>query len=115
MRWNARAFMVTKAKFPKDKELYLTDKTFMHLLNLHGFSEEAGFTTLTVKRINIITYYSGLETNYYITLVLGLLENPENFEEVFEEVALKIIDNVSEEKYIEMLPYLFNKILEVSL
>ena len=66
MQWNARAFMITKAKYPPDKDLYLSDKTFMHLLNLHGFSKEAGLVTLTVKRINIITYYSGLESNYFI-------------------------------------------------
>jgi len=65
---------------------------------------------LSVKRINLITYYSGAEKGHYVILVLSILEDPDDFEEDYEEIAQIILDNLEEEKYKEMVPSLFKKL-----
>ena len=110
MQWNPRTALETKAQYPDNKDLYISDKTLLHILNLHGFGEKAELTTLTVKKVNIITYYSGKISNFYIILVLNLFEESVNFEQSLKEVALDILANIEDEKYIEMLPALFKKI-----
>ncbi|MFX1236639.1 MAG: hypothetical protein ACFFAS_16535 [Promethearchaeota archaeon] len=109
-KWNERIGLETLTQYPENKNFYISNQTFLHLLNLHGFSNEAGMTSLTVKETNIITYYSGKDTNYFVILALNLLENVEDFEEILEEIALEILENMEENKYIKMLPGLFKKI-----
>jgi len=111
MKWEERSALVKTAQYPQNKELHITKKTLIHLLNLHGFSKEAGMTTLTVKNVNIITYYSGAESNYYIILVLNLLENVEDFEEKFEAIAIKILENLQNTAYKDMLPELYENLI----
>ncbi len=102
--------MIKEAQYPEDKELNLSEKTLLHLLNLHGFSKEPGLISLNIKDINLITYYSGSELGYYIVLVLSLLENAEDFEEKFEIIALNILKNLNKNKYNEMLSDLFKNL-----
>ncbi|MFX1275965.1 MAG: hypothetical protein ACFFBP_09325 [Promethearchaeota archaeon] len=110
MKWEEKTALEKKAQYPENKELFITGKTFMHLLNLHGFSKEAGMTTLNVKDINIVTYYSGVELNYYVILVLNLLENAEDYEEIFEKGAIEILEHINNDEYKKMLPPLFEKL-----
>ena len=111
MKWEERSALIKIAQYPQNKDLHVTEKTLIHLLNLHGFSKEPGMTTLTVKDVNIITYYSGKKLNYYIILVLNMLENVEDFEHKFEEIAIIILENIDNTAYKEMLPTLYEKIL----
>jgi hypothetical protein len=114
MKWDERVATEILLKYPEDKDFEISDKTLLHLLNLHEFSEKPGTSALTVKRVNLITYYSGVETGHYVILVLSILENPDDFEEVFEEIAQTIIDNLEDEKYKEMIPSLFKTLEEKS-
>ena len=109
MKWDERVATEILLKYPEDKDFEITDKTLLHLLNLHEFSEKPGISTLTVKRVNLITYYSGVEKGHYVILVLSILENPDDLEEDFEEIAQVILENLEEEKYKEMIPSLFKK------
>ena len=109
MKWEERSALIKKAQYPLNKDLFVTEKTFLHLLNLHGFSEESGMSTLTVKNVNLITYYSGVNSNYYIILVLNLLEDVEDFEQKFEELAYEILENLEDEYYKELLDELYEK------
>jgi len=115
MKWDERVATEILIKYPEDKDFEISDKTLLHLLNLHEFSEKPGISTLSVKRVNLITYYSGVEKGHYVILVLSILENPDDFVEDFEEMAQVILDNLEEEKYKEMIPSLFKKIEEKSL
>ncbi len=115
MKWDERVATEILLKYPEDKDFEITDKTLLHLLNLHEFSEKPGTSTLTVKRVNLITYYTGVEKGHYVILVLSILENPDDFIEIFEEIAQEIIENLEEEKYKEIIPSLFKKLEETSL
>ncbi|MBN1801616.1 MAG: hypothetical protein JW891_08940 [Candidatus Lokiarchaeota archaeon] len=111
-KWNERIGLETLAQYPRNKDFFISNQTFLHLLNLHGFSNESGMTSLTVKETNIITYYSGSDTGYFVILALNLLENAEDFEEKLEEIALEILDNLKDNQYEKLLPRLYRKILQ---
>ena len=111
LKWEERSALVKIAQYPQNKDLHVTEKTLIHLLNLHGFSKEPGMTTLTIKDVNIITYYSGKKLNYYIILVLNMLEDVEDFEQNFEDIAVKILENTENLAFKDILPELYRKII----
>jgi hypothetical protein len=112
MKYDERSGMEIKAKYPEEK-IEISNKTLMHILNLHEFSEEAGIVSLTLDDTNFVTYYTGAHTDYFFILMLNMLENPEDYEDILEEVSLTIIENLENNKYIEILPDLFKKIRQV--
>lgn len=109
IKYDERSGIEIKAKYPEG-ELKTTDKTLMHLLNLHEFTEQAGIRSLTMGDTNFVSYYSGSEIEYYFFLVLNILEDPEDYEEILEEVSKSIIDNLEDDKYVKLLPSFFKKI-----
>ncbi len=108
MRYDNKSGMSIEAKYPNE-ELDVTDGTLMNIFSLHEFSEQDGIASLTVGGINIATYYSGEDMDYYVVLILDLLENPEDYEKGLKAISQIILENL-EEKYIDMLPSLFTQI-----
>ncbi|MFX0022265.1 MAG: hypothetical protein ACFE9S_08050 [Candidatus Hermodarchaeota archaeon] len=86
----------------------------MHIFNLHEFSKEPGIASPTIEEINFVTYNSGEETDYFLILMLSILENPENYEAFLTEISQIILKNLSNNKYIDLIPSLYNNILEHS-
>ncbi len=111
MKYDERSGMEIKAKYP-EKKFKITDKTLMQILNLHEFSKQAGIVSLTLENINFVTYYSGSDSDYFFILMLNMLEDPEDYEEILKEISQTILKNLDEEKYLEMLPLLFNKVVD---
>lgn len=111
MKYDERSGIDIMAKYPENK-LKISNKTLMHILNLHEFSKQPGIASLTIQNINFITYYSGSETDFFFILMLNLLEDPEDYENVLEDVSQIVLKNIGENKYIEMLPSLFKRIVE---
>lgn len=50
----------------------------MNIFSLHEFSKQDGVASLTVGDVNIATYYTGEDIDYYVVLILKMLENPED-------------------------------------
>ena len=111
MKYHDRSGIVIKAKYPEEK-LEVINGTLMNVFSMHEFSKEAGIASLTVGEINIVTYYTYFESNYFFILVLNMNENPDDYEEILREISEKVMENLGEEKYIKLLPSLFNEILE---
>jgi hypothetical protein len=109
MQYNNRSGISIKAKYPKEK-LNVSDGTLMNIFSLHEFNKEDGFTSMAVGEINIVTYYTGENMDYYIVLVLNLHEHPENYEGNLKKVSHIIVENLEDEKYIKMLPDLFSQV-----
>jgi len=82
----------------------------MNIFSLHEFSKQDGVASLTVGDVNIATYYTGEDIDYYVVLILKMLENPEDYEEGLKKISQIILENLKEEKYIDMLPSLFTQI-----
>ncbi|HDZ18628.1 MAG TPA: hypothetical protein ENH75_10070 [archaeon] len=113
-KYNVRSGLEIKVKFPEDIS-ELSDKTLMHVINLHGFTKEAGIASLNIEAINFITYYSGSDTDYFLILILNTHEDPDDYEEVFEKGSKEILKNLEDNKYIKLIPTLYKQILESSL
>lgn len=111
MKYNDRSGINIKVNHPKEK-LNITNGTLINIFSLHEFSKQAGIASLTVGDINISTYYTGEDMDYFIILILNELENPEDYEEPLKEISQIILENLKEDKFIDMLPSLFEKILE---
>lgn len=111
MKYNDRSGIDIKASFPQE-ELDIKSGTLMNIFSLHEFSKQAGIASLTVGDINISTYYTGVDMDYFIILLLNVLENLEDYEEGLQEISQMILKNLEEDRYINMLPSLFKQISE---
>ena len=109
MKYDNKSGINMKAKYPEEK-LNISDGTLMNIFSLHEFSKQAGIASLTVGEINIATYYTGEDMDYFVILILDMIENPEDYEEGLKEISQIILKNLKEEKYIEMLPSLLKQI-----
>ncbi len=85
----------------------------MNIFSLHEFSKQDGVASLTVGDVNIATYNTGEDIDYYVVLILKMLENPEDYEEGLKKISQIILENLKEEKYIDMLPSLFTQIFNL--
>jgi len=112
MKYNERKGPDIQAQYPEGK-LKISNETLMHIFNLHAFTEP-GLASLSVDRVNIATYYSGKETDYFIILVLNLLENPDDFEEKLVEISKEILKDLENKEFINLLPSLFKKVSKSS-
>ena len=113
MKYNERSGIDIKASFPQE-ELDISNRTLMNIFSLHEFSKQAGIVSLAVGDINIVTYYTGVDLDYFIILILNVLENPDDYEEDLQDISQTILKNLEEDKYIKMLPSLYKQISEYS-
>jgi hypothetical protein len=113
MKYNNKSGIAIKAQFPEET-MKLEENALMHIFNIHEFSKESGIASMTVDNLNITTYYSGVDTDFFIVIKLDSLEDPDEFEESLNNISQIILDNLEEDKYVEMLPTLFKKISGVS-
>ena len=112
-KYDFRGGLEIKTKFPKDIS-ELSGTSLMQIVNLHGFTKEAGISSLKLDDINFITYYSGSDTGYFLILMLNLHEDPEDYEEVIEVVSRRILKNLEDNKYIKLIPTLYKQVLDSS-
>ena len=113
MNYRDKGGIAIKAQYPEEK-IKLHESAQMHILNIHEFSKESGISSLTVDDLNITTYYSGEDTNYFIVVKLDSLEDLDDFEENLKVISQTILDNLEDNKYKELLPSLFKKISRTS-
>ncbi|MFX1313106.1 MAG: hypothetical protein ACFFHD_10920 [Promethearchaeota archaeon] len=111
MKYDDRSGIDRKASFPQE-ELDINSRTLMNIFSLHEFSKQAGIASLTVGDINIVTYYTGVDLDYFIILILNVLENPEDYEEDLQEISQTILENLDDDKYIKMIPSFYKQIAE---
>lgn len=109
-RWDDRLGVVLEAQHPTTITQGLTDDDLLTIFSTHAMSESAGILSMRIKRLNIVSYYTGIpedeaESQYFVALVLSDNENPNSFEESLTEIAKMIIDAVGkpgfEDFYVE--------------
>ncbi len=113
MKYNNKSGIAIKANYPEES-MTLQESTLMHILNMHEFSKQAGIASLTIENLNIVTYYSGSDTDYFIVLKLDSLEDPDDYEEALNEISQIILKNLDDDNYIDMLPTLFKQVSRTS-
>ncbi|MGQ4872885.1 MAG: hypothetical protein ACP6IY_02315 [Promethearchaeia archaeon] len=108
MRWDERVGTEILAKYPE--EITITDKTLMQVYSTHEYSGESGMISLMVGSLNIASYYTGPEKGYYILLLLNIDEDPDAYEGGMADISRIILQNLEDDKYLEMIPSLFQRI-----
>ncbi len=114
-RWDDRIGVVLENAFPSSVEAELTDEDRLTIFSTHALSEKAGVMAMRIRRLNILSYYTGLpEGNktdqYYVALVLDPDENPDQFEERLQEVANMIIPQVGKSGFDEFFAKSYEQI-----
>ena len=108
--WDERSGMEIMAEYPEGIGENVTQETLLHIVNMHAFDEQSGIIGLTTELVNFASYYCGQEFEYYVMIVLNILENPEDYEGKVEEIAQIIIENLKDDKFKDLLPMLLNKV-----
>ena len=108
MKWDERVGTEILARYPE--EVNITDKTLMQVYSTHEYSGESGMVSLMVGSLNIASYYTGPEKGYYILLLLNLDDDPDAYEGGLADVSRIILQNLEDEKYLEMIPSLFQRL-----
>lgn len=110
MKWNEITGNEILTKYPEAVEI--TDRNLMQIFDTHDFSGEKGLISLMVGSLNIISWYSGPDTNYCITLLLDIDDDPDDYQDGLSEVSQIILQNLEDDVYIDIIPSLYQKIVQ---
>jgi hypothetical protein len=108
MKWDDRAGTEILAKYPE--EIVLTEKTLMQVYSTHEYSAESGMISLMIGSLNIASYYTGPEQNFYILLLLNLDDDPDAYEEGLIDISRIILGNLDNDAFLQMIPTLFRRL-----
>jgi hypothetical protein len=108
MKWDERIGTELLLKYPES--LKITEKTLMQVYSTHEYSGEKGVINLTLGSWNILSYYTGPDLDYYIILFLELDDDPDLYEGAMADTAQVILQNISDDSYLQMIPSLFQRL-----
>ncbi len=106
--WDDRIGADIKAKIPKDLEI--PEQTIKQIYSSHFLEESGGFLSLIIGALNVASYYTGSELSYFISLLLTIEEDPDDYEDAIIDAARFIITNMANERYIELLSNIYERI-----
>ncbi|MFX1450452.1 MAG: hypothetical protein ACFFCM_06405 [Promethearchaeota archaeon] len=108
--WNDRIGVELDAKIPKD--FALDTGIFKQIYSSHFLEERAGFLSLMVGDLNVASYYTGHELDYFISLILSSEEDPDDYEDALIDAAQLIMINLQYNKHLSLLSNIFKRISE---
>ncbi|MFX1554586.1 MAG: hypothetical protein ACFFBV_11725, partial [Promethearchaeota archaeon] len=108
MKWDEKIGTNIIAKYPED--LKITTKSLMQVYSTHEYSGEQGVITLITESLNIISYYTGPESGYYLLLLLNLDDDPDVYEAGMADNVRIILENLKDESYLQLIPSLFQRL-----
>ncbi|MFO7797783.1 MAG: hypothetical protein ACQERB_03325 [Promethearchaeati archaeon] len=99
MQWNDRSGIEVIDQYPEAIEEKISTKTLLQIYNMHQYSRKKGVAWLNLESINFVSYYSGPQKNFFLVLLLNILEDPEDYEEKLELYAEKLLNAIKTERY----------------
>lgn len=106
--FDARVGTEIKTKFPQD--LDISSDILMRIYTTHSFEESGGFLSMIIGSLNVASYFTGPETNYYVSLVLTMDEDPDSYEDAMTDAAREIMANLPNDRYLDLVPNIYNRI-----
>ncbi|MHA1301462.1 MAG: hypothetical protein ACTSO9_18730, partial [Candidatus Helarchaeota archaeon] len=106
--WDDRIGAEVKAKIPE--ELEITEQTLKQIYSSHFLEESGGFLSLIIGALNVASYYTGTELSYFVSLLLNIEEDPDNYEDAIVDATRFIITNLDNDRYKEILPSIYDRI-----
>ncbi|MHA1338740.1 MAG: hypothetical protein ACTSRZ_06915 [Promethearchaeota archaeon] len=111
MHWDDRIGAEITATYPEGTDKKIQIKTLMQLYAQHEYTGEAGFVFLTIGDLNLVSYYTGPNTKYYIVLSLDEDEEGTDFQEGILILARQLMEIISDIDLVrDRLPYLFKQV-----
>ncbi|MBD3211852.1 MAG: hypothetical protein GF311_04515 [Candidatus Lokiarchaeota archaeon] len=114
LHFNTRSGIEILDKYPKEIASRVSKKTLLQVYNMHQYARQKGTAWLNLESINFISYYSGPSSNYFVVLILNILEDPEDFEKEIELIAQKVLNNLDSGQENGYLPIAALKELELA-
>ncbi|MHA1846607.1 MAG: hypothetical protein ACTSXU_03095 [Promethearchaeota archaeon] len=108
MEWDERGGGNVVSKFPQ--EIELSDTTFMQIYANHDSEEGMGVISMMIGPLNVVSYYTGEETGYYIILLLDLDEEGEQYEDALIDAGNVIIEAIEQDTIDIILSGIFHRI-----
>ena len=103
--WDDRIGAELKAKIPENLEF--DELNLKQIYSAHFLEEIGGFLSLTIGTLNLSSYYTGPELNHFVSLILNIEEDPDEFEDILTDATRTIIQNLEEDSYVDLLPKIF--------
>jgi len=110
LQWRDRDGFIIAAEHPEGAGSKLSQKTLLQIYQMHQYGEEAGIASLTVEDVNFASYSMGPDSRYFVTIILNLLENPDDYEKSLEKISRQILTAIDDDKYKRMLPTLLEEL-----
>ncbi|MFX1532211.1 MAG: DUF2341 domain-containing protein, partial [Promethearchaeota archaeon] len=108
MKWDERIGAELISKYPEN--VNVSDKTLMQIYGAHEYSGERGLVSLIRGNLNVLSYYTGPESAYYIVLILSIDDDPDMYEGAMPNIAQLILQHLDEDYYLQMIPSLFQRL-----
>ena len=108
MEWDERIGTKILVKYPEETQV--SEKTLMQVYSTHEYSGEKGIINLTTGLLNILSYYTGPESSYYLLLILKIEDDPDIYEGGMTDIIRIILENIEDDSYLYMIPSLFQRL-----
>lgn len=108
MKWDKKYGMRIEAQYPESLEV--EDVTTKQIYTNHEFEDEPGFLAISIGDLNLASYYTGPDSEYYVCILLSIDEHPEKYEDILSDTVRQIMSNVKGRRYKAQLPVFFKNI-----
>ena len=114
-RWDDRIGVILENAFPESARDELLEEDRLTIFSTHALSEKAGVIAMRIRRLNVLSYYSGLPDGeqtdqFYVALLLDPDENPDQYEERLQEIANMVIPQVGKPGFDEFFAKAYEQI-----
>ena len=109
--FNEKVGMNLEAKFPSD--INADPNLLMRIYTIHFSDKSINYFSFSVESLNIVSIYTGPETDLYISIFLEEEDDPGEFREILEYAGGSLLDKLSKNRYIDLLPGIYSRIVHL--
>ncbi|MCP4764314.1 MAG: hypothetical protein GY870_21250, partial [archaeon] len=117
-RWDDRLGVTPEGSFPEGVGDLFGHDDLLTIFSTHAMTEKAGILAMRIKRLNIVSYYSGLPEDentdqFFVTVILEQEEDPSSFDERLTEIAKLIISSVSKPNFENLFGQFYDQLIKM--
>ncbi|MBD3353757.1 MAG: hypothetical protein GF364_19900 [Candidatus Lokiarchaeota archaeon] len=117
-RWDDRLGVTPEASYPAEIENALEHDDLLTIFSTHAISEKSGILAMRIKRLNLVSYYSGLPEGdqteqYFVVVILEEDEDPNTFEERLTEISKLIISSIDKPGFTDLFENFYNQLIKM--
>ena len=109
MHWDEREGAEIVGAYPP--EITIGEKTMMQVYSQHQFEGKMGITTIQTSAVNLVSYFTGPDSQYYLILTLKEREEGDKYEDGLREIGPQMLKYEYPEQIKLNLPLLYQQIV----